>query len=99
MGMLKEVSTFTDLGVQVFENWEQGVNKSISNLFTGHMNSDEEIGYGVSNLATLLHSLEGGLWVDGLGTADAHRGAISQYLAYALPLAEMMNDEVRPTIM
>ncbi|KAF2686411.1 hypothetical protein K458DRAFT_402872 [Lentithecium fluviatile CBS 122367] len=98
MGMLQEVNTFTDLGVQVLENWEQGISKSVVNLFTGNMTDDEEIGPGVSNLATLQHALDGGLWVDGLGTVNAQQGAISQYLAYALPLAEMMNDEVRPTI-
>lgn len=63
------------------------------------MKSDEEIKPGISNLATLQHALEGGLWIDGLGPADAKYGAESQYLAYALPLAEMMNDGVRMTVL
>ncbi|KAF2108222.1 hypothetical protein BDV96DRAFT_605900 [Lophiotrema nucula] len=98
LGMLQEVDSFTNLGLKTFENWEHGMTNATHNMFMGLMKDDEEIGQGISNFASLQHALEGGIWVDGLGSADAYQSAVSQYLAYALPMAEMMNDDVRPTI-
>jgi hypothetical protein len=63
------------------------------------MKDDEDIGGGVSNMASLLHAFEDGAWIDGLSTENVQQAAISQYLAHALPLGELQNDAVRPTIM
>ncbi|KAF2649547.1 hypothetical protein K491DRAFT_721588 [Lophiostoma macrostomum CBS 122681] len=95
---IREISDFVTLGSNTFTYWENSLKNATSNIFTGKMKEDEDIGGGVSNMASLLHALDDGAWIDGLSTENVQQAAISQYLAHALPLAELQNDAVRPTI-
>lgn len=98
MGYLEEIDTFTKLGEETLDLWKSGVENATVKMFKGNMSVDESLGE-FGNFAGLLHTFENGAWVDEFMPADEEKLALSQYLAYALPIAETMNDDVRPTIM
>lgn len=99
ISVIKEVGASADLGIDTITHWKNGTGNATSNIFLGKASVDEQLEewQEFTNFAGLLHSFDNGAWVDSIPSVNASENAISQYLAYALPIAELLNDDVRPT--